>query len=73
MKTSEFLGFAARCIDAGLPLDAHLAGSHEQRKRAADYVILTLPQPQDDPTPATHDERVMRFLLAAEIARSEGM
>lgn len=69
MLISEFLGFAARSIEAGIPILPKLAP-----KGWGEYAAMTLPQSCDFSVSAKElvETRVMRFLLAAEIARSEG-
>ena len=71
MLTSEFLGFVARCVDCDLSIDHRLA---TDRLQAAQYIVLTLPTAQDwqEGIPADKQQVVLRFLLAAAIARSEG-
>ena len=68
MLISEWLGYCARSIERGIPVQASLAPSGWGA-----YIAATLPQSGDDYTAFELAEtRVMRFLLAAEIARSEG-
>lgn len=68
MKPSEFLGYCARSCEAELTILPKLAP-----KGWSDYIAMTLPQSGDEPSPRELAEtRVMRFLLAAEVAKSEG-
>lgn len=71
MKPSEWLRKAAERFDAGLSLGPELLHVDESiRVPALAYIVLTLPRVE---SPAGLDAtRVMRFLLAAAIAESEG-
>lgn len=70
MTISEFLGYCARSIEAGIPVQGSLAP-----KGWGAYVGLTLPQGSDHASPeevvSTRVLRVLRFLLAQAIAKSE--
>jgi len=68
VSPSEFLGYAARCIDCGLSID-HRFATH--KLRTAQYLSLTLPTEEDSGI-VDQGNVVLRFLLAAEIARSDG-
>jgi len=66
MKPSEFLRFAAEQIDLGRrigPVEA---------KGWNEYICMTLPPVDDWNEREISETRVMRFLLAAEIARADG-
>lgn len=74
MKASEFLRYCARLIDAGEEItqgDAELIGP-SKRATAAHYLILTCAVRGDSDRPAGR-ARILRFLLAAEMARSDGL
>jgi hypothetical protein len=65
MTVSEFLGYCARSIEAGIPVQGSLAP-----KGWGAYVGLTLPQDSDDASPEeVVSTRVLRFLLAQAIAK----
>jgi hypothetical protein len=65
MTVSEFLGYCARSIEAGIPVQGSLAP-----KGWGAYVGLTLPQDSDHASPEeVVSTRVLRFLLAQAIAK----
>lgn len=67
MLISEFLGYAARSIESGIPIQRGLAP-----RGWADYIALTLPQSCDEPsTQEIVDSRSLRFMLAAAIAKAD--
>lgn len=66
MKSSAFLRFAAEQIDLGRrigPVEA---------KGWNEYICMTLPPVEEWNERELCETRVMRFLLAAEIAKSDG-
>ena len=65
---SEWLGYCARSIERGIPVQGSLAPSGW-----GTYIAATLPQSGDDYAAFELAEtRVMRFLLAAAVAKAEG-
>lgn len=66
MRPSTFLLYAAECIDAGKRIGPVSA------KGWNEYICMTLPPLYDWNEREVCETRVMRFLLASEIARSEG-
>jgi len=65
---SEFLGYAARCIDCGLSVDHHLASD---KLKTVEYLALTLPV-ENDRGRVEPQHVVLRFLLARAIAKADG-
>lgn len=68
MKSSLFLRYAAHCIEDGFPVDRAIAPAGWVQ-----WIVHTLPTPDalwndEDVT----ETRVMRFLLAAEMAEDAG-
>jgi hypothetical protein len=67
MTVSEFLGYCARSIEAGIPVQGSLAP-----KGWGAYIGLTLPQDSDHASPEeVVSTRVLRFLLAQAIAKAD--
>lgn len=66
-RVSEFLRYCAACINEGAAIDRGYAPPGW-----VEWVCLTLPLDDDWDKEAIVETRVLRFLLAADIAESEG-
>jgi hypothetical protein len=68
VSPEQFLRYCARCIHADIPISLATVLSKEARVVACQSLMLTLPGTKDDDT-SSKEHRILRFLLAAEIAR----
>lgn len=69
MRSSEFLRYAAFCVDSGRPLKTL---PEHRPARWYEYAALTHPDAAQFSDPAVNRLRSLRLCLAAAVAESEG-